>query len=544
VIAANFDVSLPTNGLGYPGTVLQSDQGAPSPIYWDSGGYGSVSRDVITDISSQSALGFASARYQCSGFDFTICPNNPVSAQSNLGPYTNPDRERYGSGDPTVPACQSWSTSPNYGFAWSTIHKTGASWDDGTPPFYAANYMQLDPSSSSLSYDMIGGHFNNNQAYTRTTKLVVGESIPGPDGEGSNGNPYRCAIAHSIAYFPYAQGWKAGYFDDVLFSQGLGGLSAGVPMWKHGDGWGLWSGTALDGCTNGTSWRNYDSPQEILTWIDATNGVDDGLAFVTFPGVNSLTDGMLFTIGDDENNGLKGPYANNAAATNGSGWYVAVRDIAASSTDPTVYATDGSSDCGSSFSFIYIPWDSGNLIGAHVRGTNGATITGVGNYSIQRLSAGRYALTIPGKTDTNGMLMLLNSGYLATQPDGFSNVVDTSFMSYEYGGTNVPNNAFIISSVFIDTSGGGEGVVAYRDADFNFAWVDFANPLTPPSATVPPVLSISRSGSSVTIYWSNGPGFTLQSSSSLSNPNWTSLGTQNPQTIAITGQSQFFRVVQ
>jgi hypothetical protein len=360
VIAANFDVSLPTDGLGYPGNMLQSAQGSPTPIYWDSGGYASVSRDILADINSQSALGFASARYQCSGFDFTICPNNPVLAQSNLGPYTNPDRDRYSSGDPTVPACQSWSASPNYGFAWSTIHKTGASWDDGTPPFYGATYIQLDPSSSSLSYDMIGGHFNNNQFYTRTTKLVVGESIPGPDGEGSNGNPYRCAISHSIAYFPYAQGWKAGYFDDDIFSEGLSGLPAGVPMWKHGDGWGLWSGTALDGCTNGSSWRNYDSPEEILTWLDASNGVYDGLAFVSFPGVNSLTDGMLFTIADDENNGLKGPFANNAAATDGSGWYVAVRDIATSSTDPTVYATDGGSDAGSSFSFIYIPWDSGN----------------------------------------------------------------------------------------------------------------------------------------------------------------------------------------
>jgi hypothetical protein len=551
VVAVNWDVSVSTNDLGYPGNILQSDQGAPSQIIWDDGGYASVSRDVLADINSQSAFGFAAARYQCSGFDYAFSPNNTILAQSNLGPYTNPNRERYSSGSATVPACQSWCPSPNYGFAWSTIHKTGAAWNDGTPPFFAATYIQLDPAASSYSYDMIGGQFQVGQAYTRTTKLVVGESLPGPDGEGGNGPIYRCAIAHSVAYFPYSQGWKAGYFDDVLFSQGLSAqgspqLPAGIPMWKHGDGWGLWSGTALSGVTAGTLFTNYDSPAQLLTWVDATNGVNDGLAFLKFPGVNSLTDGMLFTIADDENNGLSGPFANNAAATDGSGWWVAVRDIAVSSTDPTTYATDGGSDAGSSFSFIYIPWDAPNLIGGHIRGTNGATITGVGNYSIQRLSTGRYALTIPGKTDTDGMLMLLNSGYLATQPDGFSNVVDTSFMSYEYGGTNVPNNAFIISSVYIDNTDDvpGDGVVTFRDADFNFVWVDFTSPLAAPSATIPPVLSISHSGSSLTISWSNGPEFKLETTSSLSNPNWTSLGTQNPQTIAISGQSQFFRVVQ
>ncbi len=554
VIAANFDVSLETTNLvggfsqGYPGNTLQSAQGAASSIIWDSGGYASVSRDVIAEISSQSGLGYASARYQCSGFDFTICPNDTLLATNNLGTYANPNRDRYGSGDPTVPACQSWSTSPNYGFAWATIHKNGASWPDGTPAFFGATYMQLDPSSSSYSFDMIGGHFNNNQAYTRTTKLVVGESIPGPDGEGSNGNPYRCAISHSIAYFPYSQGWRAGYFDDVLFSSGLGGLSAGVPMWKHGDGWGLWSGHALDGCTNGTTWRNYDSPEEILTWIDATNGVDDGLALVSFPGVNSQTDGMLFTIANDESGGLSGPFANNAALPNGAGWYVAVRDIANSAGNPTVYATDQGSDSGSSFSFIYIPFNAANLIGGHIAGTNGATIKGAGNFTVTRTSAGHYDLSIPGKTDTNGMLMLINSGYLPTQPSGFSNVVDECFISYEYGGTNVPNNVFKINSVYIDTSGASP-VVTFRDADFNFVWVDFANPLSPAStAPVQPTLSVSSvTGTNLTISWTNGPGFILQSTPSLSNPTWTavSTGTNNPAVIPILpAGSQFFRLVQ
>src|SRR5439155_21696151 len=111
--------------------------------------------------------------------------------------------------------------------------------------------------------------------------------------------------------------------------------------------------------------------------------------------------------------------------------------------------------------------------------TNGSTIKGAGNFTLSHLSTGRYALTIAGKTGTNGVLLLQNTGYLVSQPVGMSNVVDNSYLSYEYGGTNSPSNAFIIESRYVDATGGGEGVVALRDAEFNFVWVDFQNPLAP-----------------------------------------------------------------
>ena len=189
-------MSLPSNGLGYPGNIVQSNQGPPSEIIWNDGGYASVSRDIIADITGESALGFASARYQCSGFDYTICPNSRLLSQTNLGPYTNPARDRYSSGDPTVPSCQSWRASPNYGFAFATIHKNGESWNDQSAPFWAAAYVQLDPIASSQSYDMIGGHFRGGQAYTRTTKLVTGMlSDPNADSSG----PIECCRHFAFA---------------------------------------------------------------------------------------------------------------------------------------------------------------------------------------------------------------------------------------------------------------------------------------------------------------------------------------------------------
>jgi hypothetical protein len=138
--------------------------------------------------------------------------------------------------------------------------------------------------------------------------------------------------------------------------------------------------------------------------------------------------------------------------------------------------------------------------------------------------------------------MLQNSGYLATQPD----VVDTSVLSYEFGGTNTPASAFIIESRYVDATGGGEGVVTLRDADFNFVWVDFQNPLSPSgTGAIQPTLTISKKGgNSVEISWSGGAGYRLESSPTLgANPVWTDLGTQNPQTVPTTGDAQFFRAI-
>jgi hypothetical protein len=460
-------------------------------------------------------------------------PRDPVTAVQNLGPYSNPLRERYSSGDLNTPASQAWIPSPNYGFAFSTVHKNGQAWNDTSPYFYAATYVQLDGVASSQGFDMIGGHFRGGQFYTRTTKLVTGSPT---DPTSNLSNLQRCAIPISVAWFPYDQGWKAGFFDPTD--------PTGAPHWKRGDGWGLNSGTAVIGLPVLGGQGLYNNPSNLLSWVDTSGGggTYSGLALLTLPGVNSINDGMLFTIGNDENNSTRGPSANNAALPDGSGWYVAVRDIETSKPDPTIYATGGGNDASGSFSFLYVPYNADNLIGGHIR-TNATVAKGVGSFSVSRLSEGRYALTIPGKTGTNGVLLLQNAGYLGLQPPGLTNVVDTGGLSYEYGGTNTPANAFIIESRYVDGSGGGEGVVELRDAEFNFVFVDFQNPVAPPG-TVPPVLTLTRGGSSVVVSWSNGPGFVLQKSSVLgAHPVWVDVGTANPSApIPINSGPLFFRV--
>ncbi len=534
VLAANFDASLPADGLGYPGDIVQSGQGAPAQIVWNSGGFGSVSRDIIANISGQTPGGFALGRYQAGAFDFLISPRDPVAAVKNLGPYSNPLRERYSSGATNVAASQAWAPSPNYGFAYATVRKNGQQWNDTAPGFFGAAYVQLDGVASAKGYDMISGHFRGAQFYTRTTKLVTGSPT---DPASSLGNLQRCALPISIGWFPYDQGWKAGYFD------GPDQANLGAAHWKRGDGWGLNSGAAVEGLPLFGGQKNYNGAGGILTWVDTSGGslFFSGLATLSLPGVNSINDGMLFTIGNDENNSTRGPSASNAALTDGTGWYVAVRDIETSKVDPTVYASGGGNDCGASFSFLYMPYNADNLVGGHIA-ANGSKVKGAGNYTVTRISTGRYAISIPGKTGADGALLLQNTGYLATQPAGMTDVVDNSYLSYEFGGTNTPANSFIVEARYVDATAGGEGEVKLRDAGFNFVFIDFLNPVAPPGTT-PPVLSLSRTGNSAVVSWTNGAGFILQRSPTISPASWTDVGTANPSApITIGNSPAFFRV--
>ena len=453
VLAAHFDASLPADGMGYPAGLAQADQGPAEKIIWNSGGFGSVSRDIIGSIPAQSPGGFSFARYQAGAFDFLLSPRDPVASQQNLGPYSNPKRQRIAGGDPTTPASQAWIPSPNLGFVYADVHRHSASWNDGSPAFNANAYVQLDGVASGQGYDMVGGHFRGAQFYTRTAKLVTGT----PVDPGSNlSNLQRCAIPISVFWFPYDQGWKAGYIDAPDANDPT------LAHWKRGDGWGLHSGAAVAGLPMQAGPKLYNSPKDLFSWTTT------GLGTLKFPNVNSTKDGMLFTIGNDENNGIRGPLVNNAALTSGAGWTVAVRDVETAKADPNTYATGGGNDAGPSFSFLYVPYNAENLIGGHVL-RDGTLTKSAGAFTVARLSAGRYAVTVPGKTDLDGALMIQTAGFLPDQPS----VVDTSVLAYEFAPASGPTNAWVVEARSLNAT--------LRDAEFNVVFVDFKKPLAPKS---------------------------------------------------------------
>jgi hypothetical protein len=450
VLAAHFDVKVSDDGLGYPGDVVQSAQGAPEKIIWNSGGFGSVSRDVIASIPAQSPGGFSFARYQAGAFDFLLSPRDPVASQEHLGPYSNPKRRRFGTGDTNVPASQAWIPSPNLGFVYADVHSNGAQWNDGSPAFNANAYVQLDGVATGRGYDMVGGHFRGAQFYTRTTKLVTGS----PTDPASNlSNLQRCAIPISVFWFPYDQGWKAGYIDAPDADDQT------LSHWKRGDGWGLHSGAAVAGLPMKGGLKLYNSPKDLFSWAQP------GLGTLTFPNVNSTKDGMLFTIGNDEAGSTRGPSVNNAALADGSGWKIAVRDVEGAKSNPDTYATGSGSDPGNSFSFLYVPYTATRLIGGHIL-RNGTVEKGAGTFSVSRLATGRYAVTIPGKTDLDGALMLQAVGFTTNQPT----VVETTVLSYQYGTITGTTKGWIVESRAFDAT--------LRDSEFNLVFVDFNTPLS------------------------------------------------------------------
>jgi hypothetical protein len=81
------------------------------------------------------------------------------------------------------------------------------------------------------------------------------------------------------------------------------------------------------------------------------------------------------------------------------------------------------------------------------------------------------------KNENAGMIVLSVAGTVPT--DG--TLPDRTFLSYQYDAGS--GNFIIQSREVASLSGGTENVcgndLALRDSDFYFAWVDFANPLTP-----------------------------------------------------------------
>ena len=294
-------------------------------------------------------------------------------------------------------------------------------------------------------------YFNNNLGQGWGFNADTGEFTNGGAGSsdlqlgiaGSEGGLGEAAFNTSVAYFPYEQGWTGAW---VSRSNGF-------------DGPGVFSGFS----------PNLTDPTTVVNW---TNGI----ATVTLPGVNS-TDGMLFVAAAD---GDSNSSDMAAAFPTAGGWKVAVReDEDADVSGNTVNFTNNE------FQFLYVPYTAGGLVGGHINGNTGAAIKSAGDaqFDLARTSEGQYSLSVYNadgvnkKNESAGMIVLSVAGTIPT--DG--TLPDRTFLSYQYDAGS--GNFIIQSREQTSTSGGTENVfgsqLPLRDSDFYFAWVDFANPLTP-----------------------------------------------------------------
>lgn len=512
VTGVNWNVSLPADGIGF-----KADGTEPGQIVWARGGFDSIDRDIILDIGAQGPVPFSIARYAAGALDFGLSPADPVTARANLG--TGPTRDR-STPDPSEPPAQAWFPSPRHGVLIPVLRKNGPiQWNDGAPPFYPRVYQAVD-FSSAFYFDMDSGVFGNGSYYTRMAKQ--GNTTPYLI-EGDDTKYQRSAVDFSVAWFPYQQGWKAGVFDDATDRD----ADPGQAFWHYP---GSHSAEATEG-TFGKVGPQANSAGALLTWLDP-DGFEafGGLAELALPGVNAATDGMLFLApNNDGSDTLRGPQANCEVKTDGSGWTVAIRDVEANKADPATYAQADAAE----FSFVYIPWTAGNLTGGRITGSTGASAKAVGAYTLTRLAAGRYELSIPGKNKDSGMIILQPVGKLP----GNAAVIDNASLSYE---PTAAGTSFIIESRGISAGTGTDGLDEFplRDSDFYFAWVDFTNPLTPaavPVETDLPQLTIAPgAGNTVTVSWPAAvTGWVLESSPTLTSP-WTEVTGVTNNTATLT----------
>jgi len=489
VTAVNWKVSLPADGIGFT-----PDLSSTGPILWNTGGFGSISRDILVSVDGeQGPLGFSMSRYAQGALDFGIGARDTNRAQENLGPYSNPLRRRIGTPEATEVSAQSWFPSPRHGVLVPTTRKIGTlQWNDGAAPFYPHAFLAVD-GSSTRHYNMDNGIFGGGDFYLRMAKL--GDTAAHPDSNANSAGGFqRAAFDNSVAWFPYSQGWKAGYFADAT--------SGARGRWNR-------PVSHSAAASEGTFAVDRVTAAALLRWTDLGGETFGGLGTLSLPGVNSRTDGMVFLTGNDDTT-VRGPQVNCAVDTNGA-WTIAVRSVEENRNDPATYAATDRSE----FSFVYVPYTAGNLVGGEINGATGSPGRRAGNFTASRLAAGRYSITIPGKTGANGMLVLQAVGSLPGTPS----VVDTVTLAYEASGDGFIVEARALSA----TASSSPSVVSLRDANFYFAWVDFAQPLTPTAvpSTETPVLSAVRTATGLTLSWPAVDGFILETATVLAPTGWT-----------------------
>ena len=181
---------------------------------------------------------------------------------------------------------------------------------------------------------------------------------------------------------------------------------------------GGWTGAHVDG--DGTLFAaNGVTATEVVR-------VNAGRYTIALDGVNSLSDGMLFTVGASNEDNI----VPTGVRDDGT-WDVRVQDNAAD------FAATGEDD---HFSFVYIPYDTANLVGGRYDGLTDSHFNSVGDFTMTRLDMGQYQLTVDGQTPETGMLLLTTS-YEALAASIFA--PDDSFITYEADGSgNFIINAF------------------------------------------------------------------------------------------------------
>lgn len=399
---------------------------------------GANSDNLSVSFPNYGSSKWTGSRFNEGDFSFSVGPGDTSSASDPPAPFDNYSVN-------TGPTTHAWRVNHTAGYAAATVRVNGRNNSDtfgaGTPVgtvYGTANFSA--GFSSGVGYNMIAGTHQNGGG---STDLVAG--IAGAVDEGS--------FDVAASFFPYGQGWIGGFVNATAVDSGSG---TGV-VW-HGDQGRRSASPKLDAVT------------PPVTWVANAGGqFADGRAIVNLGAGKSPTNGMLFVSSVDDDSNLDVA----AAVPNVSGgWNVTVRADNNFDTSGATLSPIAGGDAN--FGFLYVDYNSPNLIGGRITGSTGSAVAGqtAGAYTLTRTAAGTYDLVVSGKTGSDGTLLLST----ASGNSAVGGLAGRQFLSYEY-----TDGKFVIQSRV--SVGGGpaptNGTFPLTDSDFYFAFVDFNNPMTP-----------------------------------------------------------------
>jgi hypothetical protein len=382
----------------------------------------------IVGFEGQGPIPWTVTKYNRGDIAMRIAPANPAGADANT--LNRGFVDFTSATDASLPENQSWRPHPRVGITIPTARQNGPiDWGDGEGPLFPT--VAISGASSGAGYDMLTGTFG-------TGGLDVNLGRAGTHASSPEGN-----FGFSVTWFPYDAGWIGG-------NVGNPDAATGAARW------------------NGPGEHAPGLVPRLMKWeqFPAASGTYGGLGMLRLPGVNAVSNGMIFATSSHGNSDVNiiGVAPTNDANSGASGWVVTIREDSAL-TGEEVAASQ------SQFQFVYVPYTAQNLIGGYIEGTTGNTLQSAGTFTLQRTTLGMYELTIPGKRGTNGTLLLQVADH---EPGASVPMASRAFLSYEY---NATSGKFVIFSrnMFFERESD------FVDANFYFAWVDFSQPLAPPS---------------------------------------------------------------
>ena len=396
---------------------------------------GSNSNNLMVEFPSAGPIKWTESRHNEGDIATLIGPFDPNDA-SYFPPNTFVnDYQPLQGGQPFANTTLGWRVNQRTGGLLASVRHNGV---DQADTFNGNNvgikhgiaYFNGD-FGQGWGYRMNDGVFNNGGDGSSDIQMGVAGN---DDGQG------EASFDVSMAYFPYEEGWLGAWVLDGFNEQGF--FSASTP--------GL--------------------PETSVNWVN-------GVARVALPGVNSASDGMLFVAPTNGDNNTD----MAAAFPTAGGWNVVVRE----DNDIDVSGLTYNNGFSNEFQFVYVPYDAPNLLGGHVRGTDGGLINSAGGsrFSVSRTASGQYAISVLAQdgvtrlSESDGMLVLSHAGQLAGDPT----LADRKFLSYEY---DANSQTFVVQSreLVATSSPNSQNIfgddLALRDGDFYVAFIDFERPVT------------------------------------------------------------------